>query len=114
MLSESRVNEIADKLSVASDVDRGTIFDIFWMHSQRIRPNEDILSSMHITEEMKEPLQSLMSDVGAIRDEERLTSFLVHLDGQAEQADQEGNRDLVTYITMSQIVVMNKLMELIE
>lgn len=113
MLSESQVNDIADKLSEVTEIDRDDIFNIYWMHSQRIRPNDDILNSIHITEDMKEPLQKFIDDVDTLRDESRLTGLLLHLDGQAEEAEQEGNRDLVTYITMAQIVVMNKTMELI-
>jgi len=114
VLSESKVNEIADKLSEVSDIERDSIFNVFWMHSQRIRPNDKILSSIHISEDMKEPLQSLMNQVNEIRDEVRLVSFLMSLDEQAEEAEQEGNRPMVTYVTMSQIVVMNKILELID
>ena len=113
MLNESQVNEIADKLHAASDIDRDSIFSIFWMHSQRIRPNEDILNSIHITEEMKEPLQALINNVAMERDEVQLTNFLVDLDAQAEEAEQEGKSELVTYITMTQIVVINRIIELI-
>lgn len=113
MLTEQQVNEIADKLSETTSVDRDTIFGIFWMHSQRIRPNEDIFNSVHITEDMIEPLREHIDNVAGVRDEERLLDYLIHLDEQGEEASNDGNRVLTTYITMAQIVVMNRIIELI-